>query len=802
MLKDIRWCEGRTKEDGHWVGAWLDFWSLEAPRLVEFPEPDTNLAAWRNYAGAWRREKPSGGGKLLDDFFPRRVVNLPSSWEVTPDLGLEYAPATAYLDAFMTLHDERRQNDESNFAYLIDRYVGNGTHPTECLRSLLLGYLKTGEVVVGGKCFGCSVCVPDLGFERYPPSARQQVVVRLFAETVALIEQIEASNRATPATKLLEDLLDAILHEDAQGRSGTAYLDSWLARLIQDDPEHEGALWLRLSASGRGILSLSGQDLLAAITRLVRLVRTPEDMGYLGEMVEQYRRDSRYTAVQLPLTIQAAELAQRRQRWKDEAAAWREVVTQAEAGFMLAADSPLLRQALSRLVELHRPEGSLPDPAGVQDVALRLARLPETPPETAEMAYKLVVVDWRWRELEIELSSPKIHHAYAAVAAWLDVASPARHSALVEWLKGHRNQWSAWPVRSLCILEERLGASLNDAPETLLALAVALSQDTTANVPAARTLLRAWSAGANLSSAQLQQITGCLTQLDVTWFSGILTRRQQDEAALLDDLWKTTGASYAAAEWLLRLPLERMHPLPEDLAQAILRMLAASRTSSSKQLLSALVERLDPPPNSPILRTLVELTQQQPELATQFVQSRAADTQIERSTVALFFPMLLKDQSNAFRLKEALDSMASRDLLVQGHDLMALCLDNWRALRADTDVWPQLRWQHVESSTLVGIVGKWLSYADKPHRLDMLVIILRDVRQRSAHTWITPVSLEFQALCAGGRFVEAKRLLEDYPDMTVKGQAAHRHLDNVSKGVRERQGVFEQEFAWLWTLPK
>jgi hypothetical protein len=129
-------------------------------------------------------------------------------------------------------------------------------------------------------------------------------------------------------------------------------------------------------------------------------------------------------------------------------------------------------------------------------------------------------------------------------------------------------------------------------------------------------------------------------------------------------------------------------------------------------------------------------------------------------------------------------------------------LDNWQALTADILLWSELRHDRIDGSTLVGIATKWLAYADKPHRLDMLVIILRDVRSRSPYTWLTPVSLEFQTLCAAGRFAEAESLMNDYPDLTVKRQDARRYFATLSKDGRQRPGLFTQEFMWLWTLAK
>jgi ATP-dependent DNA helicase RecQ len=385
MLKDIRYCQGHTDRAGRWLGTLLNFWWIEAPRWMGLPDPYTNPSAWRDYAGARRRARPNSGGKSLDDYFPPAVVNSPLGWEVTPGPGLAYPDQTGYLDAFMTLHDDRRRNDEDNFAYLLNRYIGDGGGK-ECLRSLLLGYLKTNEVVVGGNCFGCSVCVPDLNFHQYSLAQRQAAVTRLLNETIALFDTIETHSRQTPSPDLLAQTVAMIEREDREGRSGTAYLDSWLARVIQDDPQHQGALWLRLTAGQQGVLSLSPRDTVTTLDRLARLTREPARLPGLSAIIEACMAEEAYTEWRLTLTVASADLAQHQKQWLREAERWHTALALLDRTAPDQRDNVLQYRALERLFELYRQE-PLTNTAQSMIYGLRLARSPETSSARAVEVY-------------------------------------------------------------------------------------------------------------------------------------------------------------------------------------------------------------------------------------------------------------------------------------------------------------------------------------------------------------------------------------------------------------------------------
>jgi hypothetical protein len=151
-------------------------------------------------------------------------------------------------------------------------------------------------------------------------------------------------------------------------------------------------------------------------------------------------------------------------------------------------------------------------------------------------------------------------------------------------------------------------------------------------------------------------------------------------------------------------------------------------------------------------------------------------------------------------IKRVLNALTFRFELSRGQDLLGLALDNWQTLLISKEEIPFLKAYRIEGPTLVHFVSKWLAYRDKPHWLDMLVIILRDVRSRSANAWLTPVSLEFQALCATGRFAEAEQMVANYNDLKVSGQSAKSHLKSARSHGSERQVKFEAEVKRLWEL--
>jgi superfamily II DNA helicase RecQ len=790
MLYDVRSCEGRTGQSGDWIGTLLNYQRVEAPRWVRLSDP-YDTAAWREYAGAYTRAR-GGESKTLDAYFPEWTLNKPTGWEVRPGEGLDYPDRRAYLDAFMTLHDERRDNDESNFAYLIDRYIGASGDARACLRSLLLGYLKTGETVVGGNCLGCSVCVPDLDFERYPVAQRKSVVVRLMIETLNLLDAVEQCNRQPLPVELGQQLLAAIAQENAQGRSGTAYLESWLARLIQDDPEHQGALWLRLRAFEQGALSLSSLDVVTAIARLVQLTRSTEFVDDLGRIVVHCLEASGYSEHRAALLQSAAQLAGRRGVWVEEARLWQ------QACDLLTAEGQEAQTILVRLLELYHRADRLNDPARAAEIANRLIQLSTLSLPEAQAAYAVLARRWTWADVEAELKSRHAHPA-AALSAWLETGTAAARKGVVGWLARRPEVLTRWPTTALRDIAQHLQTELSSSPQALLALADTLLLTPESTAEAVGFLVQAWAAGGDLSAQQSQALAADLLKLDATECRQRFASRP-DVTDLLTALWQARGKSDFPLRWLSYVPEGTLQRLPEDIFVQVWAAFVALKTPLEESLLSDLVACVEISGDVGV-PLLAQVVTERPDLALQILQVilKRGDAP-KTAMVKVLFPALLTDTVDSHQVVLCLSALSTDRALYRGDARMFACLDTWKALQEDHTTWPLLRQRRVESTTLVDIAKKWMAYQDELQRLDMLVIILQDVCSRSPSTWMTPISLEFQALCAAGRFSEAQEIVDYNPDLHIQGRDAATYLKEAQARRHGRQGAYEAELRRLWAL--
>ena len=788
MLYDIRSCEGRTDRYGRWMGTLLNYKRLEAPRWVSLPATYT-AAAWRDYAGAYTRGK-GGERKTLDDYFPDWTLNKPTGWEITPGNGLNYPDRRAYLDAFMQLHDERQDNDQSNFAYLVDRYIGADGNSKECLRSLLLGYLKTGEVIEGGNCLGCSVCVPNLDFERYSVVDRERVVRHLMVDTLTWLDQLEACNRQPPSVEIWQGVLAAIAQENAQGRSGSAYLDSWLARVIQDDPEHQGALWLRLHAFEQNMLTVAPADIVTALTRLAPVTQSMALLDDLRRLASRCLEAREYTAHRSTLLRLAAQLAGRCGAWGEEAALWQQVL--AESGPKGQDDLEILTQ----LLELYRRADRVNDVAQAADIAQRLIQRPTLPPATAQLAYGMLVKNWTWEQLEIALNS---HYAHPAIAllTWPGLTTVSGRQAVVNWLAQNSLAIQPWPTTTLYDLAQHLQPELDHTPGALLSLAE--RSLTNADKTTADLLLRAWLAGEILSNTHLQALAANFLELDASTTAKRLTSKA-NAVTLLSALWQTPDKPDFPLRWLAYFPAGTLRQLPEEIFASVWTALLDFRAIVDDSILDDLVVRLDAIANTDT-SYLKQITTERPDLALRLFQVALQRADIPKTTMLkALFPALLSDTIDVQQAILYLNALSKNQSLYQDDPCMAACLDVWQALQTDHVTWPHLRLRRVDSDVLVKIAQKWLSYEDKPHRLDMLVIILQDVCSRSPATWMTPISLEFQALCAAGRFNEAQVIVAYNPSLRVQGRDITAYLKEAHARRTPRSPEYKTELQRLWVL--
>lgn len=323
ILKDIQYCDGyfETKAGREtWVGELLDIW-VSTPRWVDFPNP-YSVDQWRQYAGAYKRavpQKPKGSPLSENDWFPDGVLNQPVGWEV--ELGAAFyadEQFEAYLNTFMQIHDERQRSDWDSYNRLLTEYVGVNTNGSlrddsssrSCLRAAMLGYLKSYEVVVGGNCYSCSVCVPDGNFDRYTDNQRQNAVVSIGETTQISLDNFETYAENDPPNESVQQLLDLVHEEEKMGRSLKAYVQSWSARLLQDTPGHRGALWLRAEGAFNGEFNLDIAEVLRLTDQISKNASAPEELLRADDLIERLLTNSRFD--RLHLLMLRADTAQRR----------------------------------------------------------------------------------------------------------------------------------------------------------------------------------------------------------------------------------------------------------------------------------------------------------------------------------------------------------------------------------------------------------------------------------------------------------------------------------------------------------
>jgi len=804
MLRDIRMASGRTNHYNKWTGTWLDFWGNEAPRLVPLADPYAPVE-WRQYAGAGRRAHAPAGSSV-DDYFPAAVLNRPYGWEATPGSGLNYPDAEAYISDLLRIHDSRQANDQTNFNHLVEQYIGAGDGPAKCLRSILLGYLKTGEVVVGGKCYSCSVCVPDLTFADYSLEKRREVVTHLFAKTAQLIEEVEAVSRRRPASELLEQLLDAIESEEAAGRSGRTYLDSWLTRLTQDDPDHQGALWLRLQRHRTGRLDWTPAAAVADLDRLTRAASALADLAELRAVVEAGLQDSRLAAVHPRLTACLARLCARLDDWSAEAEAWMGVVTSPSHGDAAAGVSGERVEALRRLLALYRPNGPLFTAADAgaiaQDAATRLARLPDTSFETARDGYSVVVPGWTWQQVQTEVAAAGTPAHIGLIIAWLQTEPDADNLRVcAEQIGDLKAEWGSWPTEALSVLEERLGTALGTQPDLLADLAGLAIRLPNGTAVTTRLALRLWLATDHLEPSWLEHLSAQLSSLDMTSSQALLGADVSRSRALLEQLL-ITGQAQNLGALLQRFPAAVVESLPAERLWPVIKTKLATGQPLDSYLQSALSRQLDGADNNELVETLKTELQTKPLPTVALLAQFTTEPQVPVKGLTALFPALVAARGAREHQIQLLDRLVPLTGQLESSSLARILVEAWGILRTEQPALRELRTAHIDGKFLVRFVERWLSARQNGDQLDLLVLILEDIRTRSAATWLTPRSLLFQVLCAAGRYDEAQTGLAHglYREISIKGTMAVDFLRRTRARLPERRPRFVTELHWLWRL--
>jgi hypothetical protein len=184
----------------------------------------------------------------------------------------------ALVDAFMAEHDQRQRDDWNAYSYLLNDYIGvnNPQGSRSCLRAVMLGYLKTNEIVVGSKCYSCSNCVPD---ERFSTDLEQRrsVVQRLLQVIIDILRAIEQDYQDILApAEVFTQLWELCQQEARRNRNVIPYLQGWSARILTDTPEHKSVHLLRAEAMYHGHWQMNIEEYRSHLERLCGLCTAEE----------------------------------------------------------------------------------------------------------------------------------------------------------------------------------------------------------------------------------------------------------------------------------------------------------------------------------------------------------------------------------------------------------------------------------------------------------------------------------------------------------------------------------------------
>ena len=482
VVSDIRESEVFLRY-GKWVSSLLRFRRLRVPRRGPAEKLQT-VAAWRDYAGAVRRASKSAAQARahqdkrfrpnVDDWFGDRELPQPKGWELK--LGSILVADEAFREAVHHFEQEqnaRQNNDWASYRMFLTDYIGVSAKgefqprkSRNCLRAVMLGYLETFEVVVGDDCRSCSRCRPNGDFETDLGWRRNQMVVQLGPGIGERVHRLKTMEQAVPSPEETTAFWEEVAREETLGRSLKAYVLGWTGKLLNDNPRHQTALWLRLSGMTADLIPWQTHAFLDQAEQLTATCAPLANQQLLLLLTEALPRMEEHPRI----LVMLARLNQRLGQPAQAARLWQKTLAQTPA-FSDRKDLGMnaAYEAHVALAELFSPDSPLADATLHGQHTLNAARhAPDV--DTAVRHYRGLVAGWSAFSLQEELEWLAVHalrnNAPHLVLAWMEVDTSARRPEAVALITASR-RWETWPE----LLTLRL---LNAIPPALLANSLSL----------------------------------------------------------------------------------------------------------------------------------------------------------------------------------------------------------------------------------------------------------------------------------------------------------------------------------------
>lgn len=795
MLYDMRLADGHFIErygKQTWQPTLIDFSSIVAPKYGPARDSDTP-EAWLAYAGAtgrtknktvWQAANVNGVAAIsLRAMFPPDTWSRSVGWEVLPGPAfLQDNQFSVYLDAFMALHDQREANDREAYRRLLTDYVGadeNGKlrsrHERRCLRSVLLGYLETNEVVVGDTCYSCSRCVPNEQFE-LDPDKRRQVVTSLSQAVQHQLETLKLRADKLPTEQEIDSFWQLVAGEQEAGKSVIGYVTGWSSRQLLDTPGHRAARWLRVTGMLRQTIPLQPKELVDNLRQLTVACATYE-LEFLLAALEQAQ--TLLPESKANLLLVQAHVYHRLEQFDMEQRVLQQVLVTA------AGSNEICYQAHVSLAMLQGPAGVLSNAAEYLQNTLLAAR---TAADSARSLshYAVLLSSWSWAQLRDELdwleAQPQRRKLIAELLLrWVEANAHSQELATLFAYLAENNRWQTIAdkptllqiLRSVptAVLAEQsalaviffnhqaetpgAAAPTLDAAEVMTRLTLAgYELNSNARRLAAQTVMRA--PFTQLAAYQQQYVASKAVRVKL--FQNLFREyKPTDFAEMLR--WLTWFDPYISDETIVPVFNDVLkHSQPPG------GILHGPSLEASVRVLCLLLHRprLQETAHKSFLSVAGELRQEIADYCT-------ACLSVDPPLVAMADAALAR----LLQLKNCSDLVAGLDHLEQTvkagkHEGKSERIDSILRLRGLlSELAPtfgtseKLEPHHFEQVLHICRAKESIDGAD------MAVAVLEELRRRQNPGWLTPISFCLQALGYARRFDEAAILVQLYRELTV-----------------------------------
>jgi len=798
----------------------LDFSMISAPKYGPAAEIFT-LSDWRSYAGAFerantpeayaratragRKKLPKSNGKgyypetTIDDWFSAKELNKPRGWEIFPGPAFyNHDQFDHFLQSFMTLHDQRKENDENAYKRLLTRYVGvdeNGQIPFQqsnktCLRSVLLGYLETYELISGDNCYSCSRCVKDSNFGKYSIEERRSVVVRMVPAISALFDQLKDQGNSLPSSDNVRQLFDYIESEEKAGRSLRGYFGGWLPKLLDQMPNHLSALWLQMEGMVRNIIYFEPSEFVKT-ANMLRQHLASNDLQRLEQVVriryEECKDDPSYR-------ILLADISRKQGNYNEEASLLHNLLLDLQK--QPFTYKQLLYTIAVRLIDLHKFGSPDPEPTKITLLSLLAARTASSE-ELSRKWYAPIVQNWAWTDLIEEENAQSLYRVSPDLKAALYLTwaneIESRWLELGQWIAAQPEIISQWTETDQAYIYNHLPLDVLVSTPKLRQQAMLVANDSERVI---RLGIKLWENGERLSPeirhrmAEKMMLNPQQASLVLKTISG------QSVKSLFSSLNSeiVDFTDWAVLEAWLDLQPKGM--LTEEYALKWLIMGVKLLPSPPKR--TACINRLE---------KLFEALASQPDFIEQAKDAwlPIALEQADALSRLLNNPHIPNPDSLSHDILQRIIKEKRFDILLSlpsnlNNDAIRRVQIFTQGILKYRTIFRQAGRGYKVSPEDLQMIRSAFQWRSEPDQAEMLAYILLNLVKMLNPNWKTPIAYLVEVLVYAGRLEDARKVCAREPDLNVYYDGRRMDLDSLILRVKPipRKDPIPEEYTLIW----